>query len=379
MFRRKWLLFVSLPLVCFTVSISQADTTAQEDLDKATEIKLNARTFSDLGEVIRLADSALQKGLDETNGVFAKNLLAATLIQRAQETTNHIFADLASMDDFRRRRQFAQDDLDRAVKLDPKQPQAYLLLAQLHMFPGGGGAKAVREALDKALELGIDDPLARVKALTMRAELQEQPDKQLADNKEALAILEKLHELEPDNAVVLEQLGSLYTVLKHNRKAIEVFSDLLQAEPEHSVALRGRGDAYLNIGKHAEALADYEKALKLEPRDYGLLNNLAWLLATSPDEKIRDGRRAIELATEACRLTEYQLPHILSTLAAAYAETGDFDSAVKWSSKAVEMNDPRHGEELKKELESFKARKPWRELLTEEPEPPQPEKPAEVK
>jgi tetratricopeptide (TPR) repeat protein len=174
-------------------------------------------------------------------------------------------------------------------------------------------------------------------------------------------------------------LGELYAVLKQNRKAIEAFDDLLREEPEHFAALRGRGDAYLNIGKHAEALADYEKALKLQPKDYGLLNNLAWLLATSPDDKIRDGRRAIDLATDACRITEYQLPHILSTLAAAYAETGDFDAAVKWSSKAVEMNDPQHGEELKKELESYKAKKPWRELLAEEPEKPQPEKPAKDK
>ena len=48
------------------------------------------------------------------------------------------------------------------------------------------------------------------------------------------------------------------------------------------------------------------------------------MLATSPDAKLRNGRRAIELATRACELTKYKAAYILSTLAAAYAETGDF-------------------------------------------------------
>ena len=55
-----------------------------------------------------------------------------------------------------------------------------------------------------------------------------------------------------------------------------------------------------------------------------MLNNLAWLLATSPEEGIRDGKRAIELAEKACEETEWQDAHIISTLAAGYAETGNF-------------------------------------------------------
>ena len=65
---------------------------------------------------------------------------------------------------------------------------------------------------------------------------------------------------------------------------------------------------------------------QIEP-DEGLLNNLAWVLATSPDDKLRDGKRAIELATKAAEVSNYETPHVLSTLAAAYAETGDFEKA----------------------------------------------------
>jgi len=81
---------------------------------------------------------------------------------------------------------------------------------------------------------------------------------------------------------------------------------------------------------------------------------------------LRDGKRAIELATKACEVTDYKKPHILSTLAAAYAETGDFKTAIKWSTKAVEMGskDEEVDEQLKNELKSYQEKKPWRERQT---------------
>jgi Tfp pilus assembly protein PilF len=124
----------------------------------------------------------------------------------------------------------------------------------------------------------------------------------------------------------------------------------------------------LNSGRRGDAASDYERALKLQPHDVGILNNFAWVLATAPEDKLRDGHRALALATSACRRTEYKQDYILSTLAAAYAETGDFDSARKWAARAVEAKPSEHAEasrkdELKKELESYKANKPWREAL----------------
>ena len=85
-------------------------------------------------------------------------------------------------------------------------------------------------------------------------------------------------------------------------------------------------------------------------------------------EQLRDGHRALALATDACRQTEYKQDYILSTLAAAYAETGDFESARKWAAQAVEVKpspnaEPSRKDELKKELDSYKANKPWREAL----------------
>jgi tetratricopeptide (TPR) repeat protein len=104
--------------------------------------------------------------------------------------------------------------------------------------------------------------------------------------------------------------------------------------------------------------------LTLDPKDPGTLNNFAWVLATSPIAAVRNGKRAIELATTAATVTDYKQAYILSTLAAAYAEAGDFKNALRWSEKAVQIGPPDQKEGLKKETASYKDKKPWRELLT---------------
>jgi hypothetical protein len=95
------------------------------------------------------------------------------------------------------------------------------------------------------------------------------------------------------------------------------------------------------------------------------MNRLAWMLATSPIDHMRAGNRAVELATEACELTEYEKPDFVGTLAAAYAETGDFDAAVKWSEKSLELlgadGDAKFREEFSRALANYKAKKPMRQ------------------
>jgi tetratricopeptide (TPR) repeat protein len=68
-----------------------------------------------------------------------------------------------------------------------------------------------------------------------------------------------------------------------------------------------------------------------------LLNNLAWQLATSADPKTRDGRQAVELARRACELTQYRVTVMVGTLAAAYAEAGQFDEAIATAQRACAL------------------------------------------
>ena len=180
--------------------------------------------------------------------------------------------------------------------------------------------------------------------------------------------LETLRRQNPKDLAVLAQLGSLYAVKKDYAKAIDLYSTVLKARPKEAAVLIMRAETLVNAGRRAEALTDYDKSLALQPKDVAVLNNLAWLLATAPEANLRDGRRAVMLATQACRMTDYKKDFILSTLAAAYAESGDFDSAVKWSSKAAELGakNKEYGASLKKELASYQAKKPWREPSSEQ-------------
>ncbi len=247
----------------------------------------------------------------------------------------------------------ALDDIEHVLKIDPTNAAALLLCAQVHQQ--GGDTKAARADLDEALK---GNP-GRIDALEFRAILSAGS----GDYHQAIEDLERLEQIAPKNPELLSQLGMLYEANKQPRKAIEKYTTALKQSPNQFLALRGRADAYLNVGKHAEAVEDYNAALKIKPDDDGVLNNLAWVLATSPDDNVRDGKRSVELGTQAASATEYKKAHILSTLAAAYAETGNFEKAREWSKKAVELgsDDTEVQEQLKKELASYESNKPWRE------------------
>ena len=113
----------------------------------------------------------------------------------------------------------------------------------------------------------------------------------------------------------------------------------------------------------AEALADYDEAVRLDPRNHHALNNRAYLLATTLDDAVRDGRRAVADATLACELTGYAKPGYLDTLAVACAEAGDFENAIRWQEKSLEdaAFEREWGENARAQLRLFRQRKPYRE------------------
>jgi tetratricopeptide (TPR) repeat protein len=514
-----------------------ADKPGQADLDAATDLQITAETLGDLEKVIKLAESALTKGLDKDQEEFAKKLLAATLYQHANRNAESIIERRRRGGQFQTIRQQSLKDLEKAKKHDPTLPDIYTLEAKLYVLPGpGSDLKAAETAASEAINLlkTKNDAKQLSKAYILRAQITEDKDRKLADfdaaakadpsnseaaqavallyiqkgeHEKAVASLQKLLEADPENPTILMAMAEALTDLKkydealkycdgvikqapratmgynlrarvkvmkddipgaikdldealningndlqallmrsnlyasqgndekakadvdrllrqapdlpqaillrsmiaagkkrwgeaindlqillqtdptnaeyrirlagyyvgdsRPRKAVELLTQVLDSIPDDDAdqkdtkadALRARGDALLSVGNHADAVKDYDEALKIDAEDTGVLNNLAWVLATSPEDSVRNAERSIEMGTKACELTKYQKPHILSTLAAGYAEKGDWETAKKWSAKAVELGakDEEVDQQLKKELESYKEKKPWRE------------------
>jgi tetratricopeptide (TPR) repeat protein len=110
-----------------------------------------------------------------------------------------------------------------------------------------------------------------------------------------------------------------------------------------------------------EAIVQFHEAIKLEPDDPGTYNDIAWDLATLPEAKQRDSKLAVEFATKACELTEWKEPAYLDTLSAAFAESGDFDAAVKWQTRAIELlTDKNEKGDYSTRFMLYQEKKPYR-------------------
>tara|TARA_R110002049_G_scaffold305056_3_gene501112 strand:+ start:71676 stop:73403 length:1728 start_codon:yes stop_codon:yes gene_type:complete len=265
----------------------------------------------------------------------------------------------------------ALEDFNKALAMQPKDPMSLLQRSEISVIRGDvQSAKSdLRSAIRIAPQIQETDQAIFVGCLIAIEE---------GRMAEAINDMKKLVERDPANSTRLQQLANLYLQDNRPRMAIETLSTILDRDPRNESVLRSRADSYLSVGDHAAAIADYEKALTVIGNDdesvepgsreslerSGILNNLAWVLATSPNDSVRDGQRAVKHATRAVELTEEKLPHILSTLAAAHAENGDMEKAIQWSTKAVELGSKESHEQLEQlqeELDSYKAGKPWRE------------------
>jgi tetratricopeptide (TPR) repeat protein len=118
---------------------------------------------------------------------------------------------------------------------------------------------------------------------------------------------------------------------------------------------------FIASGRYSEAIESVDSALESDPDNAFLHNNKAWILATCPDDTVRNGELAVEHATKACDLTNWSNFAYVDTAAAAYAEAGDFESAVKWQEEAVRLCDDAYKPEFQKRLRLFKAGKAYRE------------------
>jgi tetratricopeptide (TPR) repeat protein len=133
-------------------------------------------------------------------------------------------------------------------------------------------------------------------------------------------------------------LGKFLLQQGHPEEALPELQHTLQLRPKFPPGEEALATALQSLGNSAEALAHWREALALEPKSITALSGAAWLLATAPDANTRNGAEAVTLAESANEISSGKNPEVLDTLAAAYAEAGDFVKARATANRALDLS-----------------------------------------
>ena len=167
----------------------------------------------------------------------------------------------------------------------------------------------------------------------------------------------------PRNPKLYVQRAQAYENNGEYKSAIADLNQAMILQPDNAKYRFLRGTAYAYAGDDEAAKQDFERAEQMDPGSAESYNARAWLWATAPDASMRDGAKAIDAATKACQMSDWQEPEFVGTLAAAYAETGNFDEAIKWQQKSLDLTPQTllstYNERYAR-LELYRSHKPWR-------------------
>ena len=173
---------------------------------------------------------------------------------------------------------------------------------------------------------------------------------------------------DPQLAAAYYYRANAWLVLGDIGRAIEDYTAIIQLDPKDASAYNNRGIAWYSKGDYEQAIKDILNALSINPTADGALNNLAWIYATCPNAKFLDGKKAIKLAKRAISLGEMNDTFLAivyhKTLAAAYAQDGDFKAALSTETSVITWLEYDGYKDMlaesKARLNNYKSMRPWR-------------------
>jgi tetratricopeptide (TPR) repeat protein len=183
----------------------------------------------------------------------------------------------------------------------------------------------------------------------------------LGDYENAIRDYDAALRLNPSNAFVIKNRAFANFQKGEYAAAITDYNRALRLNPKDAGAWNDRGHNYYQLKQYSRALADYDAALRLEPEHVTALNNRAWLLATCSQDELRDGKRAVASARKACELAKPADYDYVDTLAAAYAEAGYFDLAVKVAEDAIRLAPSSEKPAIQRRLAIYREKRPYHE------------------
>lgn len=165
------------------------------------------------------------------------------------------------------------------------------------------------------------------------------------------------------HAAAFNDRGLAWVAQKEYEKGMKDYDEALRLNPRSAVTHFNRAVVRKTTKQYSKAIDDYEAVIRLDPKHARAFNNLSWILATCPEERYRNGKKAFEYATKACELTDWKEPTSIDVLAAACAETGDFEQSIRYEKQALQASgmNKQFGDQARKRLQLYEEGKPYRE------------------
>lgn len=327
----------------------QQDILAVTDLDRILE--LNPTHSAALLERARLK---------EAGGAFESAVQDLSVVIQNQPDAAEAWAWRGTIHHRMGRFQEAIHDLDRAILLNSDVPENYyrrgLAHHQLQNPP------QAMEDLNQALQRdpnNADFLYSRGNVHASEGAL-----------KQATADYQAAVENNPKHSAAWYNQGNMLFSQNDFDGAVRCWGKAIEIQPDLFRAYNNRAAAYVQLKQYGAAIADYDQTLELNPGFARAYDNYAWLLATAEEARFRDPRRAVSLAQKACDLTDNQNWSHLSTLAAAYAEAGDFVSARKWLVESHKLAPENQKQQLVKLVKLYETEINKRHALRDNPEQP---------
>jgi tetratricopeptide (TPR) repeat protein len=349
-----WLLLAGMAL---SQSAIRAEEDFKETIQRAYQLTAKAATIDEYSEIIRLCGTAQQANLSEEQSNYVKSLLAwahnrrgEVFTQQATEAYQVGQIQQASQLDAK-----ALADFEASLQMDENRWKTWHNRAVSRAIAG-----KYQEAIDdfgKVIELKPD----YVNAWFNRAEI-------LYDLGKVEGAIENYTEairLNPQDAGAYSCRAHAYYRSGNTDLALADYQRAVELAPDDPDMLVNRGDAFQGLGKWVEAAEDFKAAIQRNSESPRALQSAAWLMATCPDPSVRNKDLAVQAAERAVQLNSQPDARFLDTLAAAYANAGRFDEAIAKIAEAIPLAPTDQATALKKRLELYKTKQPYRQSAGE--------------
>jgi protein O-mannosyl-transferase len=177
----------------------------------------------------------------------------------------------------------------------------------------------------------------------------------------AIKVFQTVIQRKLDYFAVYDTLAAIYITLGKYPEAVEILQQQARIFPQRIEPIQNLAKLYLQIRNPTEAISLFNQVLLHNANDISTLNDLAWIYATNSSSIIRCGEKAVELALRAANLTRFKDAGTLDTLAAAYAETGDFKLAISYEKQAIQLAPATIQKDFLKRLQIYQKNQAYRE------------------